>query len=148
MKSVKRKRSSATDDATDDGGGTKADPRDAKTLMKAWRESKWKEQWLLASQGKQAPVWQTPWTTQVPRLHTSLNRPESTVATLLRTEAIGLNDFLHRVGVPNVEARCSCGWERQTPKHVVMFCPDRDRMLAAADTMDYTTLLNTGKDYG
>jgi hypothetical protein len=24
-----------------------------------------------------------------------------------RTEAIGLNDFLHRVGVPDVETRCS-----------------------------------------
>ena len=68
--------------------------------------------------------------------------------TLLRTEAIGLNDFLHRVGVPNVEARCPCGWERQTPKHVVMSFPGlagRDRMLSAAGTMDYTTLLNTEK---
>ena len=82
----------------------------------------------------------------MPKLHTSLSRPESTMATLLRTEAIGLNDFLHWVGVPNVEAECPCGWERQTPKHVVMFCPSlvgRDRMLAAAGTMDYITLLNT-----
>jgi Reverse transcriptase (RNA-dependent DNA polymerase) len=122
--------------------------RTAKELMSAWQKSKWKEQWLLASRGKQAPAWQTPWDTQVPKLHASLNRAQSTMATLLRTEAIGLNDFLHRVGVPNIEARCTCGWERQTPKHVVMSCPDligRDRMLAAAGTMDYTTLLNTEK---
>src|SRR4029077_8023957 len=39
------------------------------------------------------------------------------MATLLRTESIGLNDFLHRVGVPDVEASCPCGWERQTPNH-------------------------------
>src|SRR5204863_5576699 len=67
---------------------------------------------------------------------------------LLRTEAIGLNDFLHRVGVPGIEARCTCGWEQQTPKHVVMFCPSRtgrDCMLTSASTMDYTTLLNTDK---
>ena len=116
--------------------------------MGVWQEFKWREQWQLASQGKQAPMWKTPWKTRVPRLHASLNRPESTVATLLRTEAIGLNDFLHRVGVPNVEARCPCGWERQTPKHVVMFCPSltgRDSMFVAAGTMDYTTLLNTEK---
>jgi hypothetical protein len=109
--------------------------------MGAWQKSKWKEQWRSASQGKQAPAWRTPW-------HASLNRPQSTMATLLRTEAIGLNDFLHRVGVPDVEARCPCDWERQTPKHVVMSCPDldgRDRMLSAAGTMDYATLLNTEK---
>jgi hypothetical protein len=50
------------------------------------------------------------------------------------------------VGVPEAEARCPCGWERQTPKHVVMFCPNltnRDHMLATANTMDYTTLLNS-----
>ena len=60
---------------------------------------------------------------------------EKELATLLRTEVIGFNDFLHRVGVPNVEARWPCGWEWQTPKHVVMSCPGlagRDRMLSAA----------------
>ena len=70
------------------------------------------------------------------------------MATLLYIKVIGLNDFLYRVGVPDVEARCPCGWERQTPKHVVMFCPDRtgrDRMLTAAGTMDYKTLLNSEK---
>jgi hypothetical protein len=96
--------------------------------------------------GEQTPGWRTPWRVRVPRLHASLSKPESTMATLLRTEAIGLNGFLHRVGVPDVEVRCSCGWE--TPKHVVMFCPNlagRDRMLAAAGTMDYATLLGTEK---
>jgi len=122
------------------------DLMNAKRLMLTWRETEWRRQWLLAAEGKQTPAWQTPWKARVPRLHGSLSKPESTMATLLRTEAIGLNDFLHRVGVPGVEARCSCGWERQTPKHVVMFCPSltgRDQMLAAAGTMDYTTLLAT-----
>jgi hypothetical protein len=92
---------------------------DAKGLMRAWRVAEWRRQWLLASQGKQTPVWQTSWRVQVPRQHAPLNKPEGTMAALLRTEAIGLNDFLHRVGVPDVEASCPCGWERQTPKHVV-----------------------------
>ena len=79
-------------------------------------------------------------------MHTSLSKAESTMAILLRMEAIRLNDFLHSVGVPEVEARCPCGWERPTPKHVVMFCPDmpgRDRMLTAAGTIDDGRLLNT-----
>src|SRR5437016_8050773 len=81
-------------------------PRTPKALMSIWRESKWKEQWLQASQGKQTPVWRTPWRTRVPKLHALLSKSESTVATLLRTEAIGLNDFLHRVGVLGIEERC------------------------------------------
>jgi hypothetical protein len=86
---------------------------------------------------EQTSAWQTPWRD---RLHAPLSKPESTMA----TEAIRLNDFLHQVGVPDVEAGCSCGWERQTPKHVVMFCPNlsgRER----AGTTDYSTLLNTKK---
>lgn len=68
------------------------------------------------------------------------------MATLLRTEAVGFIDFLHRVGVPGVRPLCPCGWERQTPKHIVMFCPrfqGRERMLAEAGTVDYYTLINT-----
>ena len=70
------------------------------------------------------------------------------MATLLRMEAVGFNDFLYRVGVPRMAPQCQCEWERQTPKHVVMFCPSlqgRDRMLAGAGTLDYHTLLSTPK---
>src|SRR5438105_1366805 len=103
--------------------------------MKTWREAKWRTAWERSSQGKDSPAWTTPWNLHVPRVHAALRRPESTIATLLRTEAVGFNDFLYRVGVPDTRPQCPCGWERQTPKHVVMFCPrlqGRDRMLAAA----------------
>jgi hypothetical protein len=68
------------------------------------------------------------------------------MATLLCTEAIGLNDFLHRVGVP--DGRVLRMREADPQLHVVMFCPSlagRDRMLAAAGTTDYATLLGTKK---
>jgi hypothetical protein len=47
-----------------------------------------------------------------------------------------------------VEARCPSGWERQTSKHVVIFCPNltgRDRMLVTAGTTEYATLLGSKK---
>ena len=49
---------------------------------------------------------------------------------------------------PEARPQCPCGWERQTPKHVVMFCPrlqGRDGMLARTGTGDYHTLLTMAK---
>ena len=119
-----------------------------KDIMKTWQEAKWQTAWERSSQGKDSPVWTTPWNLYMPRVHAALRRPESTMATLLCMEAIGFNDFLYRVGVPDIGPQCPCRWERQTPKHVVMFCPciqGHDHMLAVASTMDYGTLLSTAK---
>lgn len=73
---------------------------------------------------------------------------ESIVATLLRTEHIGLNDYLCRRRVPGyLKPDCDCGWLRQTPKHIILFCPThmtgRAEMLLEAKTTDYTKLLST-----
>jgi hypothetical protein len=78
----------------------------------------------------------------------NLTRAESTVATLLWTEHIGLNDYLCRRRVPGyLKPDCDCGWLRQTPKHVILFCPTqmtgRAEMLLEAKTTDYTKLLST-----
>ena len=42
---------------------------------------------------------------------------------LIRTGAIGLNDFLAARNVPNITPECECGWVRQTPKYIVVYCP-------------------------
>jgi len=75
-------------------------------------------------------------------------RAESTVATLLRTEHIGLNDYLCRLHVPGYsKPDCGCAWPRQTPKHIILFCPThlagRSEMLQEAKTTDYMKLLST-----
>ena len=40
---------------------------------------------------------------------------------------------------------CGCGFERQTPKHIVLFCArferDRDKMIREAGTSDFRSLL-------
>lgn len=53
-----------------------------------------------------------------------LTAAEAAIYIQIRTEKIGLNGFLKDRKVPNINAECSCGWERQTAKHIVMFCPE------------------------
>ena len=62
-----------------------------------------------------------------PHLHNNLSRAESSLATQLRTEKVGLNAFLAQQRVPGVAPSCTCGYSSQTVKHVILFCPHIDR---------------------
>lgn len=82
------------------------------------------------------------------RAKENLTRAESTVATLLRTEHISLNDYLCRRRVPGcLRLDCDCSWLRQTLKHIILFCPThmigRAEMLSEAKTTDSTKLPST-----
>jgi hypothetical protein len=60
-----------------------------------------------------------------------------------------LNDYLCRRRVPGyLKPDCDCGWPRQTPKHVILFCPTQmtgqAEMLSEAKITNYTKLLSTG----
>lgn len=126
-----------------------------KTAAKRELEETWKARWTkyqqqtsaAANNNKLSVAVCAAWT---PKLRTkeNLTRAESTVATLLRTEHIGLNDYLCRRRVPGYsKPDCDCGWPRQTPKHIILFCPTqmtgRVEMLSEAKTTDYTKLLST-----
>ena len=41
----------------------------------------------------------------------------------LRTRKIGLNSFLKRARVPNIEALCECQEEEETLEHFLFKCP-------------------------
>jgi len=71
-------------------------PRDNK-VQDAYESSKWKKQWprLLGAVGSSAR--HSPSRTRVLKLHASVNRPTP----ILRKKAIGLDDLLRRVVVPN-----------------------------------------------
>jgi hypothetical protein len=57
-------------------------------------------------------------------LHEGLHKAESSIFTQIRTGKIGLADFLHKMGVPEVTSpACTCGFERETAQHVTVFCP-------------------------
>ncbi len=84
------------------------------------------------------------------KMRDGLQKAESTLATHIRTERIGLNAYLHSRNVPGTDSpRCGCGWSHQTAKHVLMHCPDwshlRPRMLQDAGSSDYRIIVATTK---
>ncbi len=78
--------------------------------------------------------------------HSKLRKAESSMAVQLRSEKIGLNDFLYRMKVPGIRnAECSCGWRKQTVKHILLFCPElakeRRELIEQVGTSDYRQIL-------
>ena len=105
----------------------------------------WKEQWDKYRAGKGTPVYEAAWL-QPPKLYHGLSRAQASLLTQLRTEAIGLNDFLSRRNVPGATPSCECSWPRQTPQHIVAYCPllpERGAMWAAAGTVNYREALSS-----
>lgn len=126
-----------------------------KTATKRELEETWKARWTeyqqqscaAANDSRLSVAARATWSRRL-RTKENLTRAESTVATLLRTEHVGLNDYLCRRRVPGFsKPDCDCGWPRQTPKHIILFCPahasGRTEMLAEAKTTDFTKLLST-----
>lgn len=78
--------------------------------------------------------------------HSKLRKAENSMAVQLRSEKIGINDFLYRRKVPNFRnAGCPRVWRKQTVKHVLLFCPglakQRGELIQQAGTSDYRQLL-------
>jgi hypothetical protein len=76
-------------------GGHSAETKKEKETIAKWWKAKWRLAWERSSHGKSSLAWRTPWKIHVPKMHLLLRRPESTMAILLCTKAIGFNDFLH-----------------------------------------------------
>jgi hypothetical protein len=102
----------------------------SETAAKRELEETWKARWTryqqqtctVANDNKLSVAVRATWTSGL-RTKENLTRAESTVATLLRTVNIGLNDYLCRRRVPGyLKPDCECGWPRQTPKHINHIC--------------------------
>ena len=119
------------------------------TATERWLRDHWREKWERAADGKTTLAWQTPWEVDGQRLYQGLRKEEATLAFLLRSEIIGLRDWLYRVKVPGYDSpQCTCGWERQTVKHVVTQCPDishREEMFLQSKSSNFRTILSTKK---
>jgi hypothetical protein len=105
----------------------------------------WKGKWDKYRAGKGAPAYRATWL-YPPKLYQGLSRAQVSLLSQLRTEAIGFNDFLSRRNVPGVTPPCECAWPRQTPKHIVAYCPllpARGAMWEAAGTLNYHEALRT-----
>ncbi|KAF5845849.1 hypothetical protein GGP41_009626 [Bipolaris sorokiniana] len=90
---------------------------------KTQAERAWISAWREDKRGR-ATYRHTPTPTKkVLQLHERLSKRESALLVQLRTEKIGLNDFLFSRHVPTItNPRCSCGERRQTVAHVLLRC--------------------------
>ena len=127
-------------------------PVQIKTRLKAHQDLKWQESWnsSQAHIRRRPAASRTPWKTKPARIKQGLTRPQATIATLLRTEHIGLNSYLHWRRVPGAESpHCDCGWPDQTPQHIALHCPEhtqgRQNMIHRAGTPHWDKIMTTAK---
>jgi hypothetical protein len=98
-----------------------------RTTLRRWcktqAERAWISAWREDKKGR-ATYRHTPVPTKkVLQLHERLSKRESALLVQLRTEKIGLNDFLFNRHVPDITSPgCSCGERRQTVAHVLLRC--------------------------
>ena len=92
-------------------------------MTSAWQH-KWQEQ-REASRGLQnlGTAWMTEWSVCRKKLYKGLERHEATALFLLRSQVLGVREWLYRIGVPNVTPECPCRWHAQTVQHLLIHCP-------------------------
>ncbi|KAI8395899.1 hypothetical protein FOFC_21429 [Fusarium oxysporum] len=98
-----------------------------RSTMKTWSHKEtimsWERDWISETRGR-ASFRHTPKPSRkVVDLHDGLSKKHSALLTQLRTEKIGLKDFLYNRKVPGISSnRCPCGSDRQTVAHVLLRC--------------------------
>ena len=118
--------------------------------VKSHLRDKWKAQWdtyrrqtgdsqTLVVQGDIGP--------SRLKMYKGLEKAVSSLTIQIRSEKIGLKDFLSRRRVPGIESgACHCGGPRQTARHIFIFCPLQNRdELQAQGPLDYSYYTQTNK---
>ena len=82
-------------------------------------------------------------------MYDDLPKHEATALFLLRTEVLGLNDWLARIGVPGITPMCPCGTGKHTIRHLLAFCPEqvqpRANLLLRTGTTELREILTNKK---
>jgi hypothetical protein len=121
---------------------------DPTRLAKQLCHQQWQKDWNQYASQRREATWKTEWKLRGQKLYDNLSRAQASIATLLRTEVIGLNDFLARVGVPDIRPDCICGFPRQDVKHIMLHCPNfsnRASMFLQGGSQNLQTILTTNK---
>jgi hypothetical protein len=75
--------------------------------------------------GSRAVLEDTPPNKAVLKLHSGLQKAESSVLVQARTGRIGLAKFLYNRKVPGIQsAQCRCGAREETPRHIALYCTE------------------------
>jgi hypothetical protein len=122
-----------------------------RTEIDAHFAKQWETRWRTTANAvpRRATTWKSEWQQQPLSLYEGLQKHEATALFLLRAEVLGLNDWLARIGVPDVLLGCQCGAARQTLTHILAFCRDqiepRIRLLDRAGTTELEMILTDPK---
>ena len=104
-----------------------------KKALEAFYASKWKDRWEKSKKGRAIALFHSQLTEKALKLYKGRTKPFYSILIQLRTEKIGLNGFLKRARVPNIEALCECKEAEETVEHFLFKC---------SRWMEQRTLLN------
>lgn len=84
---------------------------------------RWQATWRSESKGRVTYRYTAVPSKKVLELHEGLSKSQSSILVQLRTEKIGLRDFLFHRGVPDISSpACICHEGRQTVRHILLAC--------------------------
>ena len=114
----------------------------------------WETRWTQKAETtrSRATTWKSAWRKQPLGLYEGLQKHEATALFLLRTEVLGLNDWLAKIGVPDAHPGCPCGARRQTLTHILTYCPNligpRTKLITQTGTTELSKILEDPKKVG
>lgn len=109
------------------------EPYSQKAAVKMWYRKRvherWETTWRGETRGKAAYRYTAVPSKKVLQLHQGLSKRQSSLLVQLRTEKIGLKDFLFRRKVPDItNPWCACYEGRQTVRHVLLSCKNHRKL--------------------
>ena len=107
--------------------GEPAELHNLRSTLKTWAHKEankdWARQWASEKRGRTTFRYTPKPTKSILQLHDGLSKRQSALLVQLRTEKIGLNDFLFSRRVPDAkDPNCLCQEGRQTVSHVLLRC--------------------------
>jgi ribonuclease HI len=98
-----------------------------RSTMNTWSRKEtitsWERDWTSETRGRASSGHTPKSSRKILNLHDGLSKKHSALLSQLRTEKIGLKDFLYNRKVPGISSnRCPCGSNRQTVAHVLLRC--------------------------
>ncbi|XMA13648.1 hypothetical protein WAI453_006439 [Rhynchosporium graminicola] len=121
-----------------------------KTWVKRQTRADWTNSWKMETRGRTTFKHTPQPSHKILRLYHGLKKWQSALLIQMRTEKIGLRDFLWKRRVPGVDdPGCDCGEGRQTVDHILLRCRKyndvRRRVLGRGGRIDLRAILNEPK---
>ena len=121
-----------------------------KTWVRRQTRAEWTNSWKVETRGRTTFKHTPQPSHKILRLHHGLKKWQSALLIQIRTEKIGLRDFLWKRRVPEVDdPGCDCGEGRQTVDHILLRCRKyndvRRRVFGRGGRIDLRAILNEPK---